>query len=176
MVERADGPFEGGALNVIRIAAGLLFMQHGAQKLFGGLGGMDGAGASAQLVSQMGLAGVIEFFGGLMIAIGLFTVPVALVACAEMVVAYVLVHFPQGFWPIGNGGELALVYASIWLYLAARGPGSLSVDAKLRGEGAAAEPAALRSPSPTSTQATAGPSSSGPSPSEGSGAPGTPTA
>ncbi|MFW6080099.1 MAG: DoxX family protein [Gemmatimonadota bacterium] len=141
MAERSTTGFEGISLNVLRILAGLLFMQHGAQKLFGWLGGMGGGGESAALMSQMGLAGIIEFFGGLLIALGLFTVPVALVALAEMIVAYFQAHIGQGFWPILNGGEPALLFGAIWLYIAARGPGDFSLDAKLRGGEAATEPA-----------------------------------
>lgn len=141
----------GAAPNVLRIMAGLLFMQHGAQKLFGWLGGMGGSGASADLMSQMGLAGLIEFFGGLLIALGLFTVPVALVALLEMLVAYFQAHLPQGFWPILNGGELALLFASVWFYLVAYGPGSFSLDAKLRGGHDETEGADARAPTATAS-------------------------
>lgn len=119
------------ALNLLRIGAGLLFMQHGAQKLFGWFGGVDGNGATAELVSLFGLAGILEFFGGLLIVIGLFTVPVAVILLIEMLWAYVQVHLPNSLVPIENQGELALLYALIWLYFAASGAGPASVDQRM---------------------------------------------
>jgi len=111
-------------LNVLRIAAGLLFMQHGAQKLFGALG----ANGAAEALTQIWLAGILEFWGGLLIALGLLTRPVAVVLALEMAWAYLQAHFPRGPWPIQNQGELALLYLSIWLFLAANGPGGFSLD------------------------------------------------
>ena len=117
---------------LLRIGAGLLFMQHGAQKLFGLLGGFMGTpGATAPLMSQMGLAGVLESFGGLMIVLGLFTRPVAFLLAAEMVVAFFQAHFPQGGFPIQNGGEVPLLFALIWAFLVGNGAGPLSVDSRL---------------------------------------------
>lgn len=113
---------------ILRIGAGLLFMQHGAQKLFGWLGGLGEAGASAELFSMMGLAGVLEFFGGLLIVLGLLTRPVALILVIEMLAAYFMAHMPRGGWPIQNGGELALLYALIYAYLAGNGAGPWSID------------------------------------------------
>ena len=80
----------------------------------------------------MGLAGIIEVFGGALIAIGLFTSPVAFIASGEMAVAYFQAHFPRGFWPVANNGELAALYCFVFLYIAAMGSGTLSVD-RLRG-------------------------------------------
>src|SRR5688572_29494241 len=108
---------------LLRIVAGFLFSLHGVQKLFGALGGQ-----SVELMSQMGLAGVIELVGGVLIAIGLFTSPVAFIASGEMAVAYFQAHAPRGFWPIMNGGELAVLYCFLFLYFAAMGSGRLSVD------------------------------------------------
>ncbi len=123
------GKYSDLTLNLLRIVAGLLFMQHGAQKLFGVLGGFGGEpGATAPLVSLMGLAGVLEFFGGLMIVLGLFTRPVAIVLALEMVGAYFMAHLPRGFWPILNQGELPMLYAFVFLFLAANGGSSFSVD------------------------------------------------
>jgi putative oxidoreductase len=127
----------GGALSsfgpaahaMLRIGAGLLFMQHGAQKLFGMFGGMGPSGGTVPLISQFGLAGVIEFFGGLLIVLGLFTRPVALVMALEMLVAYFQAHFPQGGWPIQNKGELPLLFMLVWLFLAGNGAGPASLDA-----------------------------------------------
>jgi putative oxidoreductase len=86
---------------VLRVIAGLLFAQHGAQKLFGALGGHQ----VGSLLSLTGLAGVLELVGGLLVAFGLFTRPVAFILSGEMAVAYFMQHAPQGFWPIMNKGE-----------------------------------------------------------------------
>ena len=107
---------------LLRIVAGLLFAQHGVQKLFGLLGGTQ-----QPLMSQMGLAGIIEAFGGLAIALGLFTSPVAFVASGQMAVAYFQAHLPRGFWPIQNGGELAVLNCFLFLYIASRGSGKWSL-------------------------------------------------
>ncbi|HYW12064.1 MAG TPA: DoxX family protein [Longimicrobium sp.] len=118
---------------ILRIGAGLLFMQHGAQKLFGALGGVDGKGMKVELMGQMGLAGVLELFGGLLIVIGLATRPVAAILFLLMIAAYFMAHMPQGGLPVQNGGELALLYALIWLYFAGNGAGPASVDAAMGG-------------------------------------------
>lgn len=112
------------ALNLLRIGAGLLFMQHGVQKLFGWLDG----GQVAELVSQRGLAGVLEVFGGALIVMGVLTRPVALILAIEMLWAYLQAHLPRSFWPILNGGELAFLYFLIWTFIAANGGGAFSVD------------------------------------------------
>ena len=109
---------------VLRIVAGLAFAQHGAQKLFGVLG----AKQAAPLMSQFGIAGVIEFVGGILIALGLFTSPIAFLASGEMAWAYFQSHLPRGFWPIMNGGELSVLYCFIFLYFASVGSGKLSID------------------------------------------------
>jgi putative oxidoreductase len=109
---------------LLRIVAGLLFACHGAQKLFGVFGGFGGkAGATASLFSLMGLAGVIEFVGGLLIAFGALTSYVAFLASGEMAFAYFMQHFPRGFWPIQNGGESAVLYCFLFLYISAHGTG-----------------------------------------------------
>ena len=113
---------------ILRIGTGLLFMQHGAQKLFGMFGGLGAPGATAELMSQMGLAGVLEFGGGLLIVLGLFTRPVAIILALEMIAAFVMAHAPQGGAPIENGGELALLFALIFIYLAGNGAGDASLD------------------------------------------------
>jgi putative oxidoreductase len=114
---------------ILRIGAGILFMQHGLQKLFGMFGGFGGdPGATAPLVSQMGVAGVLETFGGLLIVLGLLTRPVALVLVLEMLGAYIIAHLPRGGWPIENGGELALLFALIFAFFAANGAGPWSLD------------------------------------------------
>jgi len=113
---------------VFRIGVGLLFMQHGVQKLFGLLGGVDGAGTSVPLFSLFGVAGVLETFGGLAIVLGLLTRPVAVLLSGQMVIAYFLMHAPQGGFPIQNGGELALFYALAFGLLFATGAGKWSID------------------------------------------------
>jgi putative oxidoreductase len=116
---------------VVRIGTGLLFVEHGLQKLFGLLGGIDGRGATVSLMSQLGVAGVLELVGGLLIIVGLFTRPVAIVLILEMIVAFSIAHLPRGGAPVQNGGELALLYALIFLFLATHGPGPYSVDERL---------------------------------------------
>jgi putative oxidoreductase len=111
-------------LNAFRIVFGLMFMQHGAQKLFA----MFGREEAVQLFSQMGLAGVLEFYGGLLIVLGLFTRPVAFLLSGEMAVAYFQAHFPRGWIPIENRGEVVVLYCFAFLYLAARGGGGFSLD------------------------------------------------
>lgn len=113
-------------LSVLRIITGFLFMAHGAQKLFGFLAppGMP----AATMGSLMWVGGVLEFFGGLLILIGLFTRPVAFILSGMMAVAYFMAHAPGGFWPLQNKGELAVLYCFVFLFLAAAGAGVWSVD------------------------------------------------
>jgi putative oxidoreductase len=122
-MERLLGRFSSQAYALMRIAAGLLFACHGMQKLFGMLGGTQ-----APLASQMGLAGVIEFVGGLMIAVGFLTGTAAFIASGEMAYAFLTRHFPRGPIPISNGGELAVLYCFLFLYIATRGAGIWGVD------------------------------------------------
>jgi putative oxidoreductase len=114
--------FEPYAYAFLRIVAGLLFLFHGLQK-FGVLGGQ-----MVPLASKMGAAAVIETVGGVLIMIGLQAAPVAFIASGEMAYAYFTAHQPRGTWPIQNGGELAALFAFIFLYIATRGAGVLSVD------------------------------------------------
>jgi putative oxidoreductase len=116
---------------LLRIGAALLFMEHGVQKLFGWLDGFGEAGGTAPLISLMGLAGVLEVFGGLLILIGLLTRPVALVLVIQMLAAYVIAHMPQGGFPIQNQGELALLYGLVFAFLFGNGAGPFSIDAWL---------------------------------------------
>ncbi len=129
--ESRSGP-ERFFLNALRIVVGLLFWQHGAQKLFGLLGGTE----VEALMTLRGLAGIIEFFGGIAIALGLFTRPVAFVTAGEMAVAYFLAHvggraetLAEHLFPIMNGGERAVLFCFVFLYLVARGGGTFSLDA-----------------------------------------------
>ena len=126
-MERVLGRFSPQLYAVMRIVVGLLFACHGAQKLFGLLGGQQ-----AVLMSMFGLAGIIEFVGGLMIAIGFLTGTAAFVASGEMAYAYFTQHMPRGGAPIQNGGELAALYCFVFLYIASRGVGIWGVDKRTR--------------------------------------------
>ncbi len=113
---------------LMRIVVGLLFACHGAQKLFGVLGGQS------QVSNPMFLAaGIVEFGGGVLVALGLWAAYAAFVASGEMAVAYFMVHAKGGLWPILNKGELAVVYCFVFLYIASRGSGAWSVDASTGG-------------------------------------------
>ena len=117
------------AQGVLRIVIGFLFWSHGAQKLLGWFGGMGPDGGTVPLASLMGLAGIIEFVGGALIMIGLFTRPAAFIASGEMAVAFFLQHVPTGgLWPLLNQGEPAALYAFTFLFFAAAGAGALGVD------------------------------------------------
>jgi putative oxidoreductase len=118
---------------LLRIAAGLMFMLHGGQKLFGWFGGPGGNGGTVELASLYGVAGILELVGGALIIIGLLTRPVAFLLSGEMAVAYFMSHLPNGFWPIENRGEPAALFSFIFLFLAFNGAGPLSVDAARRG-------------------------------------------
>jgi putative oxidoreductase len=109
---------------VMRLVVGLLFACHGAQKLFGVLGGTSRLGSPMMLT-----AGLIEFAGGLLVALGLWASWAAFIASGEMAVAYFRAHAAGGFWPILNRGELAVLYCFVFLFIASRGSGSWSVDA-----------------------------------------------
>lgn len=117
-------------LSVLRIITAFLFMQHGAQKLFGFLAA-PGA-ATPSLFSLIGVAGILEFFGGFLVLVGFFTRPVAFLLSGMMAVAYFMAHAPRGFWPLQNKGELAILFCFIFLYLWIAGGGSLSLDNLLR--------------------------------------------
>jgi putative oxidoreductase len=115
-------------LGVTRILAGVMFVSHGAQKLLGAFGGVP-AGTPAFIVWS---AGLVELLGGSLIVAGLFTRGAAFLSSGLMAFAYFMAHAPRGFWPILNGGELAIVYCWLFLYLAAQGPGAFALD-NLRG-------------------------------------------
>ena len=108
---------------VMRIVVGLLFACHGAQKLFGVFGGQN-----LPATPLMITAGVIELVGGGLVALGLFAGYAAFVASGEMAAAYFQSHAASGFWPIVNQGELAVLYCFVFLYIASKGSGRLSVD------------------------------------------------
>jgi len=125
-MERLLGKYSELLYGILRIVAGLLFACHGAQKLFGMFGG---SGASSSLMIA---AGIIEFFGGALIAIGLWAGYAAFIASGQMAAAYFMMHASGGFWPIVNKGELAALYCFIFLYIASRGSGRLSIEALVR--------------------------------------------
>jgi len=115
-------------LSILRIVIGLLFLAHGLVKLFGfPVGAQPG---QVPLASLFGLAGLLELVGGAAIVLGLFTRPIAFILSGEMAVAYFMAHAPQGFFPVLNGGELAIIYSFAFLYLAAAGAGPWSLDAR----------------------------------------------
>ena len=114
---------------LLRVVSGLLLFQPGCMKLLGWYGGMPGRpGSTAPLMSQVGAAGILEFFGGLAIMLGLGTRPVAFILSGEMAVAYWQFHFPKGAWPILNHGEPAVLLSFICLFMAAEGGGIWSLD------------------------------------------------
>jgi putative oxidoreductase len=112
-------------LSVLRIMVGLLFMQHGLSKLFGF---PTGAGFPAFL-SLPWFEGCIEMIGGGLIVIGLFTRSAAFITSGEMAIGYFIVHAPKSFFPYVNGGNLAVLYCFVFLYLVVSGPGPISLDA-----------------------------------------------
>jgi len=116
--------------SVLRIVVAFLYIAHGTQKLFGFPAPMPN-GVHVALWSLLGLAGVLEVFGGALLLAGLFTRPVAFVLAGEMAVAYFKVHAPLGFWPLVNRGEAAVVFCFAFLFFAAAGAGPWSVDAIL---------------------------------------------
>ena len=125
--DQLDRTWAPRVLSILRIATALFFLQHGFAKLFGfpHVAYFDGL----QLFSLIGLAGVLEIVGSVLLLIGLFTRPVAFILSGEMAVAYFMAHAPGGFFPILNQGELAALYSFVFLYLAAAGGGAWSLDA-----------------------------------------------
>jgi len=126
----ARSGLEGYAYAAMRIVTGLLFLFHGLQKVLGLYGGQVQAVGSLPWV-----AGVIEVTGGILVMVGLFTAVAAFICSGEMAAAYFMAHFPKAFWPIENQGELAALYSFVFLYIASRGGGPLSVDRVVRKKG-----------------------------------------
>jgi len=108
----------------MRVAAALLFFQHGAEKLFG----FAGARPVPDLFAQRGIAGILETIGPILLVLGLFPRFTAFILCGEMAVAYFQSWAPRGFWPITNGGEFSTILAFAFLWLVAAGPGPWSLD------------------------------------------------
>ena len=117
-------------LSLLRIVAGLVFVPHGTMKLFGIPAGPPGM-PPLDLLSQFGIAGILETFGGLLIILGLFTRPVSFVLAGEMAVVYFQFHFPRSFWPTANMGEPVILFCFIFLYFVLAGAGPWSVDAMI---------------------------------------------
>jgi putative oxidoreductase len=117
-------------LSVLRIVAAFVYTAHGTQKLFGVPGHPFHAPVFA--ATMIGAAGVIETIGGMAMLLGLFTRPVAFILSGQMAIAFFTQHWPNGFWPINNGGDLAVVFCFLWLFFCVAGPGPISLDA-LRG-------------------------------------------
>ncbi len=120
------------ALGVLRIVAGLLFLEHGMQKFLSFPPG-EYSGVGWKFESPAHVAGVIELVTGLLITIGWFTRPAAFLASGTMAAAYWMAHAPQNFWPLNNGGDAAILYCFVFLYFVFAGPGALSVDRAERG-------------------------------------------
>jgi putative oxidoreductase len=118
-------------LSVLRIMTGLLFLEHGTQKLLAFPPRAAGTAGPA-LLSLLGVQGCLEFAGGVLIVLGLLTRPVAFVLAGDMAFAYFISHFPRGFFPMLNGGDAAILYCFVFLYLAAAGGGLWSLDARRR--------------------------------------------
>jgi putative oxidoreductase len=116
------------ALAALRIVTALLFIEHGTMKLFGFPAAMEGG--TVALFSMMGLAAILELVGGALVLIGLFTRPVAFLLAGEMAVAYWMAHAPQSVFPILNGGDAAILYCFVFLYLVFAGPGAFSLDGR----------------------------------------------
>ena len=118
---------------LLRVVAGLLFFHAGGMKLFAWFGGIPPEmGGQPPLMSQIGIGGAMEFFGGLAIMLGLFTRPIAFLLSGEMAVAYWQFHAPNGAWPIQNHGEPAVLFCFIFLLISAYGGGAWSLDALIR--------------------------------------------
>jgi len=120
------------SLTLLRTVSGLLFMQAGGLKLFGWFGGMPPNGATAPLMTQTGIGGLLELVGGALMILGLFTRVTAFIISGEMAVAYWQFHAPGGFWPIQNHGEAAVYLCFIFLFFSAFGASDYSLDALLK--------------------------------------------
>jgi putative oxidoreductase len=119
-------------LSLLRIVAGLQFLEHGTQKFFAFPMRLPSSPNAPDLMSLLGLQGCLEIGGGLLIILGLFTRPVAFLLAGDMAVAYFYAHFPRNFFPAVNGGDAAILFCFLFLYMVAAGAGPWSVDASRR--------------------------------------------
>lgn len=122
-------------LSVLRIMSALLFLAHGTQKILG-FPAMAGGRPLPDMFTLSWFAGMLELVGGVLLALGLFTRPVAFVLSGQMAFAYFLAHAPRSFFPVLNNGDAAILYCFVFLYIAATGPGPWSLDAQRAGRGA----------------------------------------
>jgi putative oxidoreductase len=118
-------------LSILRIVSGLIFMEHGLQKHVG-FPPYPPGGSAPGFLTMSGFGGVIELIGGILLTLGLFTRPVAFILSGEMAVAYWWVHGPRNFFPVLNGGDAAILYCFVFLYMFFAGGGPWSVDAVWR--------------------------------------------
>ncbi len=118
--------------SILRIVAAFMFMQAGTMKLFSFPIGMPPGVGPLKLLSEIGIAGILETFGGALLLLGLFTRPVAFILSGEMAIAYFQAHSPHSFWTIVNGGQAAVFYCFAFLYFSAAGPGPWSLDALIQ--------------------------------------------
>ena len=141
------------ALSVLRVAVALLFIEHGGEKLLGFP--LSERAAPDSLTPLMWVAGGLEFFGGLLVLLGLFTRPVAFLLSGEMAVAYFVAHAAQGFIPLQNRGELAALYSFVFLFLAFAGGGARSLDELLFRQRGSARPSSATPPRTKTSEPTA---------------------
>lgn len=127
MREPTTSPWAGRALSVLRILVALVFMAHGTQKILG----FPASSMHPPILSMPGIAGLLELVGGALLIIGLFSRPVAFLLSGEMAVAYFIAHAPKSFFPAVNGGDAAILFCFVFLYIAVAGPGPWSADAQL---------------------------------------------
>ncbi len=120
-------------LSLLRIVAAFMFLQTGTVKIFAWPVGMPPDNGTAELLTQIGIGGLLEFVGGVLLLVGLFTRPTAFILSGVMAVAYFQFHQPGGIWPVENMGTPAVLYCFLWLYYSAVGAGPWSIDA-LRGK------------------------------------------
>jgi putative oxidoreductase len=136
-MDRVLGRYSEPAYALMRIVVGFLFACHGAQKIFGLLGGVDGDGAAASF-GLIWVAGLIELVGGLLVATGFQAASAAFLCSGQMAVAYFMAHQGRALVPLQNGGELAVLYCFVFLFIATRGSGiwSLRSRGRIRDAGA----------------------------------------
>ncbi len=121
-------------LSVLRIASGLIFIEHGTQKFLSFPAG-QAAGMGWALDNPGAIAGIVELVAGALLVLGLFTRPAAFIASGTMAVAYWYAHAPQNAFPVNNGGDAAILYCFVFLYLVFAGPGPISLDGTMGGRG-----------------------------------------
>jgi putative oxidoreductase len=127
MLSPSPSSFSSYVLSIVRIIVGLLFLEHGTAKFLG----FPATQRTPEALSMSGMGGLLELVGGALIVLGLFTRPVAFLLCGEMAVAYFYAHFPRNFFPVINGGDAAILYCFVFLYLIFAGAGPWSLDALL---------------------------------------------